>query len=203
MALVIYPVSLFLGNMIRLIRKGMRHLRTHGIVSTAIAIVIYLKRRLESKYYTQKVAATAKSIESNLTVNGPSRVTENTSLGENVNFNGLRIRGGGTVTIGNNSHSGPDCRILTRNHDFNHGDAIPYDNSYVYKEVEIQDNVWFGASVTIIPGVTIEEGAIIQAGSTVTQDIPKGAIAGGHPAEVFDYRDMEHYRRLKNAGKFH
>jgi acetyltransferase-like isoleucine patch superfamily enzyme len=53
--------------------------------------------------------------------------------------------------------------------------------------VEIQDNVWLGARVTITPGVTIEE----------------GAIAGGHPAEVFDYRDMDHYNRLKEAGKFH
>lgn len=69
--------------------------------------------------------------------------------------------------------------------------------------MEIQDNVWVGARVTIIPGVTIEEGAIVQAGSTVTQDIPEGAIAGGHPAEVFDYRDMDHYNRLKEAGKFH
>ncbi|NUE02277.1 acyltransferase [Halorubraceae archaeon YAN] len=162
-----------------------------------------LKEHLKKKYYYEKVDDTAESVGANLSVNGPSRVTERTSLGDNVNFNGLRIRGGGTVRIGDNFHSGPECLILTRNHNFDRGDKIPYDSTYNYKKVEINDNVWLGARVTIIPGVTIGEGAIIQAGSTVTQDIPKGAIAGGHPAEVFTHRDMAHYQRLKEAGKFH
>lgn len=77
-----------------LLQKGLQHLRTHGIVSTAIAAVLFIKRRLEPRYYTQRVAAKADSVGTNLTVNGPSRVTEHTNLGDNVNFNGLRIRGG-------------------------------------------------------------------------------------------------------------
>jgi len=190
-------------TMITLLSKGVQHLREHGIVSAAIGTILYFKDRLERPYYTQQVAATASSVGTDLTVNGPSRVTEHTSLGDNVNFNGLNIRGGGNVRIGDNFHSGPDCLILTRNHDYDDGDKIPYGDTYVYREVKIDDNVWLGARVTIIPGVTIGEGAIIQAGSTVTQDIPKGAIAGGHPAKVFDYRDMEHYERLKEAGEFH
>ena len=67
----------------------------------------------------------------------------------------------------------------------------------------IEDNVWLGNRVTILPGVTIGEGAIIQAGSTVVRDIEKYAIAGGHPAKVFKYRDIDHYEKLKNEGKFH
>jgi len=51
--------------------------------------------------------------------------------------------------------------------------------------------------------VTIGEGAIIQAGSVVVNDIPKYTIAGGHPAKVFKYRDAAHYERLKEEGKFH
>ena len=81
-------------------------------------------------------------------------------------------------------------------------DAISYDDSYVREDVAIGDNVWFGVNVIVVPGVEIGEGAIIQAGSVVTDDVPKGAIAGGHPAEVFSYRDMEHYERLKREGKF-
>jgi acetyltransferase-like isoleucine patch superfamily enzyme len=57
--------------------------------------------------------------------------------------------------------------------------------------------------VIILPGVTIHEGAIIQAGSVVVKDIEKCAIAGGHPAKVFKYRDIEHYEKLKKEGKFH
>ena len=146
--------------------------------------MLYIKDQLERPYYTRRVAATADSVGTDLKVNGPSRVTENTSLGDNVNFNGLRIGGGGTVRIGNNFHSGPDCLILTSNHNYDNGDKIPYDDTYIYKDVEINDNVWLGSRVTIAPGVTIGEGAIIQLGSTVTHDIPKGAIAGGHLAKV-------------------
>jgi acetyltransferase-like isoleucine patch superfamily enzyme len=49
----------------------------------------------------------------------------------------------------------------------------------------------------------IEEGAIIQAGSVVVNDIPYCAIAGGSPAKVFKYRNIDHYELLKSQGKFH
>ena len=67
----------------------------------------------------------------------------------------------------------------------------------------IEDNVWIGNRVIILPGVTIKEGAIIQAGSVVVGDIEKCGIAGGHPAKVFKYRDIEHYEKLKSEWKFH
>ena len=55
----------------------------------------------------------------------------------------------------------------------------------------------------VLGGVTIGEGAIIQAGSVIIKDIPKYAIAGGHPAKVFKYRDIEHYIKLKIEKRFH
>jgi len=186
-----------------ILKEGLDHLQTFGIVPTVIRTAQYIKSRYDTWYYTQLVAETADSVGSDLKVHGPSKVSDKTTLGDNVNFIGLRVRGGGEVTIGDNFHSGPGVLILTRNHNYDDGDAIPYDDTYNYHSVEIRDNVWLGARVTITPGVTIGEGAIVQAGSTVTQDIPEGAIAGGHPAEVFDHRDMDHYTRLKEAGKFH
>jgi acetyltransferase-like isoleucine patch superfamily enzyme len=57
--------------------------------------------------------------------------------------------------------------------------------------------------VIVLGGVSIGEGAIIQAGSVVVKDIPKYAIAGGHPCKVFKYRDIEHYEKLKKERKFH
>lgn len=56
--------------------------------------------------------------------------------------------------------------------------------------------------VIVLGGVTIGEGAIIQAGSVVVSDIPDCAIAGGHPAKVFKDRDQDHYHRLKQEGRF-
>lgn len=54
----------------------------------------------------------------------------------------------------------------------------------------------------ILGGVTIGEGAVIQAGSVVCRNVPPLAIAGGHPATPFKFRDPEKYDRLKAEGKF-
>lgn len=92
--------------------------------------------------------------------------------------------------------------IITSNHNYDKGNAIPYDNTYIDGDVVIEDNVWIGQNVTILQGVTIGEGAIIQAGSVVVSNIPACCIAGGHPAKVFKKRDEEHYKQLKCANKF-
>ncbi|MGO4911497.1 acyltransferase [Leeuwenhoekiella sp. W20_SRS_FM14] len=138
-----------------------------------------------------------------MSVNHESYVTKNTYLGKNVNFNGMTIQGGGKVTIGDNFHSGSNCQIITQNHNFNGGSAIPYDSTYVYKDVEIGDNVWLGNNVIILAGCRLGEGVIVQAGSVVVKNIPDYCIAGGHPAEVFSKRDVSHYIDLKNNQKFH
>ncbi|WP_197052481.1 acyltransferase [Halobellus rufus] len=162
------------------------------------------KRRKAIKlYYTTLIKLTAEEVKDGLMVNHKSYVSSNTHIGSNVHFNGMNISGGGKVTIGDNFHSGPSCRIIAQNHNFDRGDAIPYGNTYINKDVHIGDNVWFGAEVTVIPGVKVEEGAIIQAGATVVSDVPKGAIVGGNPAEIIRYRDMEHYNKLKSEGSFH
>jgi acetyltransferase-like isoleucine patch superfamily enzyme len=189
--------------MIESVHKLLNHIKRFGFLPTLIISVQWMGEQILAYACRKRIPKEAESVGSDLSVNFPSWITPNTRLGDNVNFNGMYIRGGGKVTIGDNFHSGPECMILTRNHNYDDGSAIPYDTTYEYKEVTICDNVWFGSRVTVVPGVTIGEGAIIQAGSTVTSDIPKGAIAGGHPAEVFDYRDMEHYNRLKSEGKFH
>lgn len=115
-------------------------------------------------------------------------------------MNGMKISGRGTVTIGDNFHCGEDCLIMTSIHNYE-GEALPYDTTYISKDVTIGDNVWLGSRVIILSGVTIGEGAIVQAGSVVVKDLPACAIAGGHPAQVFSERDKEHYNRLKSEGR--
>jgi len=46
--------------------------------------------------------------------------------------------------------------------------------------VVIEDDVWIGARVIILPGVTIHKGAIVGAGAVVTKDVPEYAIVGGN-----------------------
>ena len=128
--------------------------------------------------------------------------TNNTILGTNCHFNGIKISGRGNVHIGNNFHSGKNIRIITTFHNYL-GNALPYDNTYIDKDVVIEDNVWLGESVVILGGVTIGEGAIIQTGSIVCKDIPALAIAGGHPAVPFKFRDKDHYYDLKKKESFY
>lgn len=162
-----------------------------------------LTKRLGRTFFTAFVRARAGAVGRGLKVNGLSFVTPQTRLGNNVNFNGLTVAGAGAVSIGDNFHSGPGCLLVTQDHNFDHGAAIPYDDTYVLRPITIEDNVWLGSRVIVLGGVTIGEGAIVQAGSCVTRDVPRCAIVGGHPAEVFKQRDVEHYERLKREGKFH
>lgn len=121
--------------------------------------------------------------------------TKNTYIGNDCHFNGMEITGFGRVTIGNHFHSGKNCSIITHIHNYE-GDRLPYDKKVFHKDVVIGKNVWIGDSVIILGGAVIEDGAIIQAGSVVVGHIPYCAIAGGHPAKPFKYRDINHYNRL-------
>ena len=159
-------------------------------------------RRIRTKFFTLICKHSAKQVGKGVYINHMCKFSHNTTIGNNCHFNGMRISGDGQVAIGNNFHSGENIRILTTYHNFDHGEAIPYDNTYYSKDVVIEDNVWLGEAVMILGGVTIGEGAVIQARSVVCKDVPPLAIAGGHPAVPFKYRDKEHYEKLKAEGKF-
>lgn len=144
-----------------------------------------------------------KSCKGKLYIGGKTIFSKNTFLGYNTNFNGMTINGNGSVTIGDNFHSGTDCLIITSIHNYDNGMAIPYDDTHIIKDVVIEDNVWIGDRVIILGGVKIGEGAIIQAGAVIIKDIPPLAIAGGNPAKVFKERNRIHYYSLKEKSKFH
>jgi acetyltransferase-like isoleucine patch superfamily enzyme len=138
-----------------------------------------------------------------LFIGGPTLLSKNTILNANPNFNGMVIKGTGEVTFGDNFHSGESCLIVTDNHDFDGGDALPYGRKVISKSVIIGDNVWLGDRVVILGGANIGEGAIVQAGSVVVGTVPALAIVGGAPAKPFKSRDAENYYKLKSLGKFH
>ena len=50
--------------------------------------------------------------------------------------------------------------------------------------VVIGNNVWIGDKATILPGVTIGDGAVIAANAVVTKDVPAYSVVGGNPARV-------------------
>ena len=108
----------------------------------------------------------------------------------------------GGVEIGRYFHTGRGLTIFSSNHDYESQEAIPYGRKSILKPVIIKDFVWCGANVTICPGVTIEEGAVIGAGAVVTKDVPKCAVVAGNPAKIIKYRNIDNFERLKNEGRF-
>ncbi|MBR4624098.1 MAG: acyltransferase [Alphaproteobacteria bacterium] len=169
-----------------------------------LARIVYGKkgRDLWREFYTREIQHQVKSYGVGLRVNAPCSMSPNTILGDYCNFNGISISGSGVCKIGDYFHSGDGCRILTENHNYE-GNEIPYDSTYVAKDVKIGNFVWLGIHVIVLPGSEIGDGAIIQAGSVVHGKIPPYAIAGGNPAVVFKYRDKEHFEKLKKLKKFH
>lgn len=164
-------------------------------------VLVEFVRKLGIMFYTFVAKLSNGNFKSGIKVNGYSRFTKNTFFGFNTHFNGMRVYGKGKVTFGDNFHSGKNCKIITDIHNYN-GSKIPYDETSIIKNVTIENNVWLGMDVTILGGVTIGEGAIIQAGSVVVKDIEKLKIAGGHPAIPFSNRNAEHYNSLVKAKAF-
>ena len=106
------------------------------------------------------------------------------------NFN-LTIQDDAEVTIGDHCDFGPNTTIVTPVHPLIADERIAMldaDGNKKHlcyaKPVHIGNNCWFGASVTVCPGVTIGDNCVIGAGSVVTKDIPANSFAAGVPCKV-------------------
>lgn len=167
-----------------------------------MGFITKFRSKISRWYYPWRIRKVAASCGVDLYTGSKTYVTSNTYLGNHVSFNGMSMSGKGRIQIGDYFHSGSGCQIITSFHNYE-GNEIPYDGTFWDMDVTVGECVWFGNNVIVLGGVTIGEGAIIQAGSVVCKDVPSYAIAGGHPAIPFKYRNIEHYKRLKEEGKFH
>ena len=83
----------------------------------------------------------------------------------------------------------PGLRIATINHDMNARHTV-----YTYGKVTVGKNAWIGMNVTVCPGVTIGENAVVAAGAVVTKDVPDCAVVGGAPAKIIRFLDPSELR---------
>lgn len=110
-----------------------------------------------------------------------------TQLGDN---SGIGIRSHvESAVIGRDVMIGPELMLLSGTKGFDRFDIpMAQQVSYENRPVIIEDDVWIGARVIILPGRRIGKGAIIGAGAVVTKDIEPFSIVGGNPAEVIGSR---------------
>ena len=107
----------------------------------------------------------------------------NIEIGENFYTNhNCVILDGAKVTFGDNVFIAPNCTFSTAGHPLD-TEQRNQGLEYAYP-ITVGDNVWFGASVTVLPGVTIGSNTVIGAGSDVNRDIPDGVVAVGNPCRV-------------------
>lgn len=120
-----------------------------------------------------------------------------THLGNNVyaNFN-LTLVDDTHIYIGDNTLIGPNCVLATANHPV-HPQLRALTAQYNLP-ISIGRNVWLGAGVIVVPGVSIGENSVIGAGSVVTKDIPANSVAFGNPCRVrrtIDEKDFAFFNK--------
>lgn len=105
---------------------------------------------------------------------------KNTHIGERLFMNsGCKFQDQGGIFIGNDCLLGHNVTLCT----INHNPGPDRRGDMEFKPIRIEDKVWLGANVTVCPGVTIGEGAIVAAGAVVTKDVAPRTVVGGVPAK--------------------
>ena len=107
----------------------------------------------------------------------------NIEVGEDffMNMNCV-VLDGAKVTFGDNVFIAPACGFYTAGHPL---DKERRNQGLEYAlPITVGNNVWIGAQVCVLPGVTIGDNTVIGAGSVVNRNIPSGVLAAGNPCRV-------------------
>lgn len=161
----------------------------HAVMHATSQEALRITGELNSGYHEPEVVRgllselTGRPVDESVTLFPPftSDFGKNIHLGRRVFINaGCRFQDQGGITIGDDCLIGHNAVIATLQHDIapsRRADLVP-------SPVVIGRNVWLGANVTVLPGVTIGDDAVIGAGSVVTKDVPARTVAVGSPARV-------------------
>jgi acetyltransferase-like isoleucine patch superfamily enzyme len=129
------------------------------------------------------IEITGKAIDESTTVFIPfyTNFGKHITIGKNVFINhACSFLDLGGITIEDDVLIGPKVNLVTENHPVNPSQR----KSLVLNSILIKKNAWLGAGVTVLPGVTIGENAIVAAGAVVTKDVADNTIVAGVPAKV-------------------
>lgn len=116
--------------------------------------------------------------------NGPIRIGDNVAIGKDSIF--FACKEGG-IFIGNDVSIAAQCYVIDSDHGLS-PDCLMREQPMVSAAITIEDDVWVGAGVKVLKGVTLHKGCVCAAGAVITKDVPEYAIAGGVPAKVIGRR---------------
>lgn len=164
----------------------------HTLAQEALKITMELNNKYHSPDDVRELFSklTGKPVDNSFGLFPPfyTDCGKNITVGKNVFINACcKFQDQAGITIGDGTFIGHNVTIVTINHSFN-----PENRAAMFpKPVKIGKNVWIGSDCTILPGVTIEDGAVIGASSVVTKNIPTNSVAVGNPARVIKYIESE------------
>lgn len=161
------------------------HAVMHETSQRALRITAELNGRYHEPARVRELLAelTGRTVDESVALFPPfySDFGRNITLGKRVFINsGCRFQDQGGITIGDDCLVGHNAVLATLNHDLDparRADMHP-------APITIGRNVWIGANATVLPGVTIDDDAVVGAGSVVTKDVPPGTVVVGSPARV-------------------
>lgn len=112
---------------------------------------------------------------------GSGKIRQRLSIGPNCWINvGCRFDLSDAITIGARVAIGHDVLLLTSTHRL--GNSLSRAGDLTCAPIVIESGTWIGARAVILPGVTIQTGAVIAAGAVVTRDVAPNVMVGGVPA---------------------
>ena len=141
--------------------------------------------QLRNRYYGYNHGSAVR-VPRAVTIYHPEKLFIGTDTGIS---SGTQINAAGTIRIGKSVLIGPNCVIWSQNHKYKMPNIEIRLQGYENSPVIIEDDVWIAASCVILPGVTIEKGAVIAAGAVVTKSCQAGAVVAGVPGRMIGNRN--------------
>ena len=189
-------VSLFkVRGIVRIIAIGKRV----TIFGKKSDLTVGKRVKIEDGVFLQTVSQNGVRLGDNVTICAAAQIRPSGFYGGNLGW-GLQMGNyssigansyigcSGKIIIGNYVMIGPHCTMIAENHNFKRNDVPMIKQGVTNKGIEIKDNVWIGANVTIIDGVTVESGCVLAAGAVVTKSTEPNGVYAGVPARKIKSR---------------
>lgn len=159
------------------------------MIDNLLLEAIRIKSKINCEYHTPEeireifAELTSQPVNETLRVVPPFHTDcgKNIHVGENVFINAnCTMQDQGGIYIGNDVLIGHSVCLLTLNHNENPEKRF----NLIPSPIRIGNGVWIGSNATILPGVSIGDGAIVAAGAVVSRDVEENTIVAGVPAKV-------------------